>query len=197
MKDGKVLRDRALAGSILSDKMFRGSVGWWVPHIETLALEKHKWRRLWISWLNPNTYLPQSAVDFAGQISRLVTFDFLINNQDRFSGANVLVTPGGNRLYFMDNALAFFPDITSPKRSRARREFYRAGRFSQLLHERIHLLNLKNLKTQIIDKEENVSWTFLMTKDEFKGVLERRDLIITRMHEMAIRHGWDKTMAFP
>ena len=196
MKDGKVLRDRILEESTVYDKKLRGSVSWWIPRVTVVPLEKIRARKQWTPLLHPRAPLSPSSFELLGQISRMLTFDLLINNQDRFSGANILATVDGNRLYFMDNALSFFPDTTSSRRSRARREFSRLRRFSRLLYNRLQNLNRDQVAAELA-KENNMAWHFLITKPELRGLFQRRDLILTRMNEMVIRHGWDGAMVFP
>ena len=41
------------------------------------------------------------------QIAAMLLFDVLIDNADRWSGANTMMSPDGKLLYFMDNTLAF------------------------------------------------------------------------------------------
>jgi hypothetical protein len=124
----------------------------------------------------------------------MVTFDMLLNNQDRFSGANILATPDGLHLYFMDNTLSFFPD--TKRRLRAIRHFRRAGRFSRLLYRTTVSLTLSKLQ-RALAQEKNVSWGFLMTAAEGAGLKQRRRLVLTRIHEQIIRYGWQRVMVFP
>jgi hypothetical protein len=124
----------------------------------------------------------------------MVTFDMLINNQDRFSGANILATRDGRRLYFMDNALSFFPDMEG--RRRARRSFLRAKRFSLSLYRAMKRLSAETIREEL-SNEKNVAWRFLITPEELKGLMQRRDIIVSRVDEQIVRHGWDRVMVFP
>jgi hypothetical protein len=77
------------------------------------------------------TFIPPEKQPLAAQVSDLVLFDFITDNPDRYSGGNIKMSPDGERLYFMDNTMAFFVNAEGHERNRA--ALLRAQRFSRHL----------------------------------------------------------------
>lgn len=194
VRDAKRIRDRVLRESYIWGKALHGQASWWIPKIRHVSLEKPWWRARWERWLQADHPLPAEQYELAGQLSRMMVFDALINNQDRFSGNNFIATLDGNHLYFMDHAVSFFP--TSKPRGSALMGFIKTSRFSVRLYRALKGLTEGKVK-EILEEEQNVSWPFLIHARELKALMSRRDYILTRIDAMIIRWGWDAAMVFP
>ncbi|MCD6498745.1 MAG: hypothetical protein J7M25_10675 [Deltaproteobacteria bacterium] len=192
--DGAALRHKMLAGLRLYDWSMHGTLSWWIPRIKFLQIHQPSLYSRWSRWLLAGRRIPPAGYERAGQISRMITFDFLMNNQDRFSGSNVVATPDGRHVYFMDNALSLFPNPTG--RFRSRTIFLSIQRFSISLVQAIGHLTKQGL-TKALAKEPNGCWTFLISPRELDALFHRRALIMNRVAELIIRYGWDQVMVFP
>ena len=185
----------AQTGALLfRDGSFRGQVTWWIPRIAFLPWHLPRARRAWRRWLTAGEPLPAAWYDLAGQMSKMLTFDYFINNQDRLSGGNVVATPDGRRLYFMDNgmALVHVPD----RNSFAWKAFRSVQRFSRSLLDALERATPDRIERALRIREDRAIW-FLVTKPELDDLLRRRRVILTRAAESAIRHGWKEAMYFP
>ncbi len=197
IRDGPELRNKKLPQVILyGNREMRGELSWWIPRIRFLPLHLPSRRRRWTRWLTAYQRIPPERYDLAGQISKLLLFDFLMNNQDRFSGGNVVATRDGRRLYFMDNALSLFPEIHTARRSRALRNFFSIERLSRSLIAAVARLT-KDALVRELARERNRCWAFLIEDRELAAMMKRRDIVLNRTAELVIRYGWDETMAFP
>ena len=197
IRNGPGLRSKKLPLVMLyRDREMLGEVSWWIPFIRFLPLHLPSRRRQWTRWLTAHHRIPPESYDLAGQISKMLVFDFLMNNQDRFSGGNVIATKDGRRLYFMDNALSLFPEIHKAKRSRALRTFLSIHRLSRSLIAAVARLTKKALVRELA-REDNRCWKFLATDREMDAIMERRDLVLDRTAELLVRYGWDQVMVFP
>ncbi len=197
IRDGPSLRKKKLSQTVLyRDKEMRGELSWWIPRIRFVHLLAPARNNPWTKWLTAHHRIPPARYDLAGQISKMLLFDFLMNNQDRFSGGNVVATRDGRRLYFMDNALSLFPEIHQARRSKALRAFFSIERLSLSLINAVAKLT-KRAMVQELAKENNRCWAFLATDEELDAMMERRDLVLDRTAELLIRHGWDEVMVFP
>lgn len=190
----KRIRNFVVSRSRITDRSLRGEVSWWIPKIMHLDLEKPLWQARWESWLRHDTLLGPREWELAGQLSRLIVFDALVNNQDRFTGNNFLATPDGKHLYIMDNAVSLFTDKTN--RGPGLVALYRVHRFSRMLYRALKRLTAESIK-KALKAEDNVAWSFLIRKVELEALMARRDFILNRAHELVIKHGWDRVMYFP
>ncbi|MBN2722917.1 MAG: hypothetical protein JXR95_02475 [Deltaproteobacteria bacterium] len=173
--------------------LVHGEVSHWIPVIKSIPLENLSWRRKWMQWLAPFDYLLKDDYILSSQISDMVLFDFIINNPDRFTGFNTLASKSKKRLYFMDNTFSF---LKSPKgHTTARIYMNLVRRFSQSTILKIKALTTEKIKKELA-KEKNPPWTIL-TDDEIKMVIKRKEYLMHYIVKTIAQYGWSKTVVFP
>jgi hypothetical protein len=75
------------------DGMVRGMIAWWIPEIRDakigkLSVDAPDGMRLWASYLQVGAEIPPEERGLVEQLATLVVFDVVIDNSDRWSGAN-------------------------------------------------------------------------------------------------------------
>ncbi len=175
------------------DGSVAGEVSVWIPVIRVVPLESLEYRRNWVRWLAPYDFLRREEYSMAGQISKMILFDFLVNNPDRFSGANTLADRAISRLYFMDNTFAFFPN---PEGSPTCRQYMRhVRRYSRSMLESIRALDRVTVEKRIA-LQKDAPWPIL-TEREIDAFMQRRDNLLREVTRNIAQFGWDRTVIFP
>src|SRR5262249_7175578 len=85
----------------------RGAVSYWIPVIVDSQLDTDENVMAWTRWMTVGEEIPADKVELMAQLSSLLLFDLLTNNSDRFSGGNLMTSPDGRTLYWMDNTFGF------------------------------------------------------------------------------------------
>ncbi|MCB9572602.1 MAG: hypothetical protein H6709_11000 [Kofleriaceae bacterium] len=176
----------------------RGELSWWIPIIKDAKVDGFRidetdgivtWKRM----LRPGTAIPAEDYDVVHQISDMVTFDFLLDNTDRWSGNNAKVSEDGKVLYFMDNTMAF---TSNPKGHRKSHIYLnRVQTFSRRLIDRIRALTEDELRAAVADDVE--PFPMLLTDREIGALMARRDLLISYVDDLIAEHGEAAILAFP
>jgi hypothetical protein len=176
------------------DGTVAGEISWWVPELAYWPIDRWQVRQQFLRWLKAYHDLPAARADRAGQFSTMVSFDYLINNPDRFSGNNTLGSPDGRFLYFMDNTWSFYP---IPPRGGwgARSTFDQVQRFSRRLARRLRALTEARVR-EAFAAERHAVWP-LLTEPELQALLARRAYALEHVTGVVARFGWERTMVFP
>jgi hypothetical protein len=170
-----------------------GEVSFWIPEIKYIPIDRWKARQRWYQWLKAYKRLPPEFAEATAQLSVMLIYDFVINNPDRFSGYNTMGTPDAKFLYFMDNTYSFHPLPHGGKV--ARTGLMRTQRFSRRFYRHLKALDLPRLRAALrVDRE--APWP-LLTEEELRAVIARRDYAIQHINAVIARYGWEKTMVFP
>ncbi len=197
-------RHRTYVASRLEDAIVRGGIvygelSWWVPEIKVAKLESHalderEGKDLWASYLKVNAAIPAAARPMVEQVATLLVFDVLIDNADRWSGANAVMSPDGAILYFMDNTLSFsrfkFGDEI-PNAALRRIEVFPRGLITRLRGLTADVL------TRVLDMGEDTRLGPLLEERELAAVLARRDNILVHVDRLIAEHGEDAVLALP
>jgi hypothetical protein len=169
-----------------------GAASYWIPEIRDSGLDTPEGMKKAAAWLSQDTEIPEDEHDMAVQFSALVVFDFLTANPDRWSGGNIKMSPEGDRLYFMDNTMAFFLGAEGPERNRLWLE--RTQRFSRSLITNLGRLGQAKLERLLgpdVDGQE------ILTTSEIRAVLLRRDAVRRHVDALIALHGEAKVLVFP
>lgn len=131
----------------------------------------------------------------AAEASAMVVFDYVSGNWDRFSGGNLFLAPGGDRLVLIDNNGAFsrWSDI---KQQRMDELLGVAFRFSQRLLSALRSLDDSDLERTLLEDRWQQTRR-LLTGRELALLLKRRDAVVTRVEELIAVHGEERVLAFP
>jgi hypothetical protein len=169
-----------------------GVFSYWIPEVKDSGLDTAEGLRQSVEWLAQGTRIPAEKRRLAAQVSDLILFDFLTANTDRYSGGNIKISPDGDRLYFMDNTLAFFLNADGHVRNRA--ILSRTERFTRHLYQalgRITVPALAMLMSSDTDPEE------VLTPSEIRAVVARREAAQRHIEGLSRVHGEPDVLAFP
>jgi hypothetical protein len=191
----KRLEEEALARG----GMLHGEASWWIPEIALARLGKQQidereGRVAWIKLLQVGATIPDQQRAMLEQIAAIVLFDVLIDNADRWSGNNTMMSPDGKLLYFMDNGMSF--SIYKMGHQIPNAALRRIQVFPRGLVERIRTLTLEEVEAALaIDGETSLGR--LLAPAEVSAILARRDNIMAYIDGLIAEHGEQAVLAFP
>ena len=169
-----------------------GEAAYWIPVGRDADLEELENKARWSRWLRADAPLLPSERGHATQISAMLVFDFLVNNADRFSGANTLGDDRLDRLFFMDNTMSFGPEPTGHANSLL--ALLRVERFSRRLVAAATAFSEDRIRGAV-GEEPDPPFPLLLD-EEISGVLARRDFLMGRIADLVVAHGADRVLCF-
>ena len=116
----------------------------WVPHLHGLRLEEADW---WRPMLLKGTPMPGNKRKRALEISTLLLFDYLILNQDRWSGGNTHESDG--QMVFIDQGAGFGPERHHRRSRSALRTLKWSERFSRDVASAVFEMDLPVLEKEL------------------------------------------------
>lgn len=176
-----------------------GELSWWVPEIKPARLarqpiDEREGRVLWTQYLQAGAQIPAESRALVAQISSCVVFDVLIDNADRWSGNNTVMSPDGGVLYFMDNTMSF--SLARMGHENPLAALSRVQVFSRGLIRRLRALDLATLERLfVVDERERLG--ALLQPTEILAVLLRRDHLLRHVDSLIAALGEDTVLAFP
>jgi hypothetical protein len=168
-----------------------GALMYWIPSVVDMHLDTTEGIEHWSEWLHQGTAIPQDKAAILAQLSTLLLFDLIQNNSDRFSGGNLLGSPDGHSLYFMDNAFGFQADPDGHQRCWS--YLKRAQKFSRSFFVALHDLDQPRLQAALTEEGSGP----LLTKDEAEALLQRRDRALRYLRGLFTEFGEEKVLVFP
>lgn len=180
------------------DGQVYGELSWWIPVIDRAAVDGYEidttngivtWKR----YLTVGNAIPEQSATLMAQISSMVLFDFVINNPDRWSGANARVSPDGRTLYFMDNTMSFGPDPDGHRKCRI--YLKRSQKFSRSLVSALRNVTVQQVRA--ILGEDRGPYEYLLTDLEIAMFVKRRDFALIYVDELIAEHGENAVLVFP
>lgn len=168
-----------------------GALMYWIPNVVDLRLDTADGIERWADWLSQGTAIPHDKVGLLSQLSTLLLFDLLQNNSDRFSGGNLLGSPDGRVLYFMDNAFGFQADPEGHQRCWS--YLKRAQKFSRSFFVALHDLDKPRLVAALAQDPSGP----LLNDEELDALLGRRDRALRYLRGLFNQFGEDKVLIFP
>jgi hypothetical protein len=162
---------------IVKDGKVRGALVPWIGGLSFAPLEQDPMRTAWQAALFDGKDLAPADRPRMRQVSRMLVFDTVTGNWDRFSGGNVGLSKDGS-LLFIDNDGAFLDPF--PRDAFKQQDAYskRLVVFPQGLMQRLRDLDDATLARVLGDDEEG---TPLLSADVRKDVLLRARALIARM----------------
>jgi hypothetical protein len=177
----------------------RGVVSWWIPEVRDLKIgafkaDEPEGRRIWESYLQIGAQVPTELQPVIEQLSTLVVFDVLIDNADRWSGANTKASPDGTTLYFMDNTLSFSRFKNGHETNLA--PLRKIQVFPRALVGKLRALTLDTVKAAI-DVGNDEGLAPLLDDVELRAILSRRNHMLAHIDALIEEHGEDAVLALP
>jgi hypothetical protein len=190
---------RILEEATIKHGMLRGELSWWVPEITLARLGRHRideriGRDTWIRSLQIGAPIAPEHRTLLEQISRIILYDVLIDNADRWSGSNTVMSPDGRLLFFMDNTLSF--SLARFGHEMNVGAMRRIQVFSKGLVQRMRELTLEQLQTTLTPETDSKLGR-LLNPAEIRAIIYRRDNMILYIDRLIAKYGEDAVLAFP
>jgi hypothetical protein len=167
----------------------RGEASYWIPVIVNSNLDTPESIEQWTSWLTVGEPIPTKKVGLMAQLSTLLVFDMLQNNSDRFSGGNLMTSPDGQTLYYMDNTFGF--QIEPQGHERCRNALFRSQKFSRRLYHALTQIDARAIRAAFDPGPVELS------DDEIASVVARRDVVVKYIDDLSAALGVEKVLVFP
>lgn len=194
---GERLRDEA----IIRGGVIHGELSWWVPDIKLAKLGPHKidekaGKQVWTSYLQIGATIPAEVRPLVEQISALVLYDVVIDNPDRWTGSNTVMSPDGQTLFFMDNTMSF-SNLAFGHQSNLL-AMRRIQVFPKALVARLRTLTLEQIEAALtVPEAEEHRLAPLLHPQEMRAILVRRDNLLRYIDQLIEQHGEDAVLALP
>jgi hypothetical protein len=175
-----------------------GELSWWIPELRPVrlggeAVDEPEGEALWIGYLQAGAVRPVELRPMLAQISTVILFDVLIDNSDRWSGNNTQGSVDHRVLYFMDNTLSF--SLYKIGHSPNLAKLYRIQVFPRTLVGRLRLLTVEAIAAAL--GGEDALLGPLLTDDEIRAIISRRDHFIEYIDRLISELGDDAVLALP
>ena len=194
---GERLRDEA----IIRGGVLHGELSWWVPEIKLAKLGAYRidekaGKLVWTSYLQVGAAIPPEVRPLVEQISALVLFDVVIDNPDRWTGSNTMMSPDGQTLFFMDNTMSF-GNLAFGHQSNLL-AMRRIQVFPKALVARLRALTLEQIETALTVPEADAHRLApLIHPQEMRAILVRRDNLLRYIDQLIDQYGEDAVLALP
>lgn len=195
----RFLTERFANEAIVRGGVVRGELSWWIPELKFAKvgphlLEEDAGQALWSSYLQVGATVPEAARPLAEQIASLVLFDVLIDNPDRWTGGNTVMSPDATVLYFMDNTMSFSRFAVGHKSNL--KAMRRIQVFSRRLVDRLRTLTEDDVVAALGTGDE-AGLAPLIDERDIRALLKRRNGIVRFIDELIAQHGEAAVLALP
>jgi hypothetical protein len=167
----------------------RGELSFWIPVIVDSQLDHDDNVDNWTRWMTVGEEIPRDKVDMMAQLSSLLVFDMLTNNSDRFSGGNLMTSPDGRVLFWMDNTFGF--QVEPEGHQKCRQWLQKSQKFSRKMVAALRKLSLPALR-RALEPEPG-----LLSEAEMRSVVARRDVTLRYIDDLIRQYSQDKVLVFP
>jgi hypothetical protein len=170
-----------------------GAMIYWVPVLRPSGIGSAESLQYWSSRLAAGATIAEHERARAEEVSTLIVFDFLLANWDRWNGLNTL-EDGDGRLVYRDNNAGFMVDTHSSRYLRVLHWLHQSQRFSRAIIDRARALSLEQLRESMLEDAD--AEHPLVTDEQLRNVLERRDVLVRYVDELVRRYGEAAVFAF-
>jgi hypothetical protein len=182
------------------DGFVRGMVAWWIPEIRDakiggVAVDEPAGFSRWASYLQIGAEIPPEERSFVEQLATVVVFDVVIDNSDRWSGANAKASPDGKTLYFMDNTLSF--SRFKQGHDANLRPLRRIQVFPRGLVQKLRKLTIEQVEAALDLGADEAGMAPLLDDVELHAVMSRRNYVLEYIDELIAEFGEDRVLALP
>lgn len=188
-----------LQDAIVRRGVVYGELQWWLPEIKLAAfgkqrIDEHEGKDLWREYLVVGGKIPPEYQKLCEQLSTLIVYDVLIDNSDRWSGANTMMSPDAQTLFFMDNTLSF--SVHKIGHETPNTALRRIQVFSRSLIDRLRGLTYEQIE-RVLDMGEDKRLGPLLSPDAMRAIIARRDNILVHVDRLIEQYGEEAVLAFP
>jgi hypothetical protein len=188
-----------LNDAIVRDGIVYGEIQWWIPEIKLAAFGKARvdepeGKTLWREYLKIGAKIPEEHKPLCAQLSALIVYDVLIDNADRWSGANTVMSPDASILFFLDNTMSF--SIHKFGHEIPNTALRRIQVFPRGLIARLRGLSYEAIE-HVLDTGGDKRLGKLLTTEAMHAIIARRDNIISYVDQLIEEHGEEAVLAFP
>lgn len=186
--------------AIADNGVLRGMMSWWIPEIREATIGGHQMHEAvaqdqLLQYLQVGAQVPDADRNLVEQFATCIVFDVIIDNADRWSGANTKVSPDHRTLYFMDNTMSF--SLYTHGREHNLRPLLRMQVYPRGLVKRLREMTLDSLRAALAQSDDSVGLGPLLTEEEMRAVIARRDYVVSLVDRLIARHGEDAVLALP
>ncbi|RLB56333.1 MAG: hypothetical protein DRJ42_03575 [Deltaproteobacteria bacterium] len=176
-----------------------GAAIYWVPQMRSLGLERAGRMTRWTRRLRQGGEIDANDVPLHADLSRLVVFDYLIGNWDRWSGANAQGLPDASRLIIRDHDSAFSVPLPAEIHRRVFDHLKRTEKFSRTFVQRLLRMNEEALRAELgRDPGARGAHGELSLDDrQIAAVMDRRQAVISYIVALIDAHGRDRVLSLP
>jgi hypothetical protein len=171
---------------------------YWIPEMRELGLDTNEGIARFSRWLSQDG-TPASREKsklLAAQISTMLSFDYVVANFDRFSGANAQGDASGEHLFLRDHNMAFFEPLRSTHHERILGRLKRAQRFSRSFVHALKELDAPRLSGALADPMDPPDFRVL-SEGQIRGVLDRRTALLSYIAALIDTYGERNVLTFP
>lgn len=181
-----------------------GAAIYWVPEMHSQRLERGEMLETWRGWLTQGQTIPEDRVPLARDLSTMVAFDYLIGNWDRFSGGNMQALirdddqregPRGDRLFLRDHDVAFPAPLPDEVHERILERLRFSQKFSRAFVGRLARFDRAALQAALSAEPDHATDP-LLGPEQIRGVLERRETLLSYVGALVDEHGEDAVLCF-
>lgn len=146
------------------------------------------------SWLGPARPRAEDEPPLADDAARMVVFDYIIGNWDRFSGGNFYVSKGGERLVLLDHNGTFGP-WEGKREEKMARLLKSIERFPAALVDKLRELTREEVSAALGKEPWHIS-DGLLRPEEIDLLFERRDALLKHIDLLVQSQGSDNVLVF-
>ena len=191
--------DRLMKEATIRDGVLHGELSWWIPEIRqarigAYGVDEPEGRALWISYLQVGAAIPPAVRPLVEQLVACVLFDVLVDNPDRWSGNNTVMSPDGKTFYVMDNTMTF--SLARFGHELNLGVLHRIQVFPRGLVERMRALTEERFAAVLEDGGETQLGR-LLDPQQIRAVIQRRDNVLKYIDQLVAVHGERAVLALP
>ena len=188
-----------LEDAIVRGGIVHGEIQVWLPEIKVAAfgkqrIDEHEGKELWRAYLVVGGKIPPEYRSMCEQLATLIVFDVLIDNSDRWSGANTMMSPDASTLFFMDNTLSF--SVHRFGHEVPNTALRRIELFSRSLIARLRSLTYEQIE-RVLDMGDDNRLGPLLSPEAMRAIISRRDNILVHVDRLIEQHGEEAVLVFP
>lgn len=176
-----------------TDGSVSGALIPWIKDLDFLKVESEPLRGRWHAWLLSAADAAIEDPQLAAQISRMIVFDSVTGNWDRWSGANVGWNAASHTLLFVDNDGAFMVPVPSQPFARQRELIRSLKRYPKGMLDKLRALEPSAMKVAL---GEEAPGTPLLSDAALRELEARRKTVLDEADRRIKERGVEKVLVF-